>query len=88
MVAFLSLHISGVLGVKLCLDSFHWFRVHCGFCRCFPHPSGTSQCTSSHSRLFLKVKPIRQFASTMSFPLKSPSFCSVWTGCLVDLMDA
>lgn len=68
MIAFLSLHISGMLGVKLCLDSFHWFRVHCGFCRCFPRPSGTSQCTSSPSRLFLKVKRIRQFASTMSFP--------------------
>lgn len=56
MVAFLSLHTSGILGVKLCLDSFHWLGVHCGFCPCFPHSSGTSQCTSSPSRIFLAVK--------------------------------
>ena len=88
MIAFLSLHTSGILGVKLCLDSFHWLGVYCGFCRCFPHSSGTSQCTLSPSRIFLKVKHIRQFASTMFLPLESPLFCSIWTGCLMDLMDA
>ena len=31
---------------------------------------------------------IRQFASTVFLPLESPSSRSIWTGCLMDLMDA